>query len=35
MERIGQNKILNSHGEWLKNNGYYKKLKNVLKKLRN
>ena len=24
MERIGQNKILNSHGEWLKNNGYYK-----------
>jgi Tfp pilus assembly protein PilF len=24
MERIGQNKILNSHGEWLRNNGYYK-----------
>ena len=24
MERIGQNKILNSHAEWLKNNGYYK-----------
>jgi len=24
MERIGQNKILNSHGEWLKNNGYHK-----------
>ena len=24
MERIGQNKILNSHAEWLKNNGYHK-----------
>ena len=24
MERIGQNKILTTHGEWLKNNGYYK-----------
>ena len=27
MERIGHNKILNSHGEWLKNNGYYKEAK--------
>ena len=24
MERIGQNKILTTHGEWLKNKGYYK-----------
>tara|TARA_R100000664_G_C2729541_1_gene120469 strand:+ start:695 stop:898 length:204 start_codon:yes stop_codon:yes gene_type:complete len=23
MEKIGQNKILNSHGEWLEDNGYY------------
>jgi len=32
MERIGQNKILNSHGEWLKNNGYYKEAKECFKK---
>ena len=31
MERIGQNKILNSHGEWLKNNGYYKEAKECFK----
>ena len=29
MERIGQNKILNSHGEWLRNNGYYKEAKEL------
>ena len=32
MERIGQNKILNSHGEWLKNNGYHKEAKECFKK---
>tara|TARA_B100001287_G_scaffold7718_1_gene6027 strand:- start:19 stop:216 length:198 start_codon:yes stop_codon:yes gene_type:complete len=32
MERIGQNKILNSHGEWLKNNGYYKEAEECFKK---
>ena len=31
MERIGQNKILNSHGEWLKNNGYYKEAEECFK----
>ncbi len=31
MERIGQNKILNSHAEWLKNNGYYKEADECLK----
>ena len=32
MERIGQNKILNCHGEWLKNNGYYKEAEECFKK---
>tara|TARA_R100001079_G_scaffold92827_1_gene55465 strand:- start:249 stop:446 length:198 start_codon:yes stop_codon:yes gene_type:complete len=32
MERIGQNKILKSHGEWLKNNGYYKEAEECFKK---
>ena len=34
----GKNKmeiILNSHGEWLKNNGYYKEAKECFKKAEN
>jgi len=31
MEKIGQNKILKSHGEWLKNNGYCKQAEECFK----
>ena len=31
MERIGQHKILKSHAEWLKNNGYYKEAEECFK----
>ena len=33
MERIGQHKILKSHAEWLKNNGYYKEAEECFKQV--